>query len=78
VNILNNRVKFYQDVQCDLRHLQNSFEEYFPQNNNDKNFTGSYQMQDFSLNEYGQLIDFLRDSVFKQIFLFFFEVFRPA
>ena len=49
MNILNNRVKYYQDVKCDLRHLQNSFEEYFPQNNNDKNcqrnpFTGSYQM----------------------------------
>jgi len=53
-----------------LGHLQNSFEEYFPQNSSDKNcqrnpFTGSYQMQDFSLNEYGQLIDFLSDSVFK-------------
>jgi len=70
MNILNSRVKFYQDVKRDLRHLQNSFEEYFPHNSSDKNhqrspFTGSYQMQDFSLNEYGQLIDILSDSVFK-------------
>jgi hypothetical protein len=41
MNFLSKRVKFYQDVKCDITeiliHLQNSFEEYFPQNDNDKN-----------------------------------------
>jgi hypothetical protein len=44
MNILNNRVQFYQDVKCDLRHLQNSFEEYFPQNYNDKNCQRNFSL----------------------------------
>jgi hypothetical protein len=50
------------------RQLQNSFEEYFPPNNNDNNwmrypFSGSIQKEDFSFNENEQLIDTVNDSV---------------
>jgi hypothetical protein len=45
-----------------LRRLQNSFEEYFPPNNNDNNwlrnpFIGSFQIEDLSIKECEQLID---------------------
>jgi hypothetical protein len=70
-------VKLYQGVKRDLtervRHLQNSFEEYFPLNSNENNwlrnpFIGSFQMEDFSVNVCEQLIDIASDSVLKQKF----------
>jgi hypothetical protein len=61
------------DINENLRQLQYSFEEYFPPNNNDNNwlrnpFTGSFQIEDFSIKECEQLIDIARDSVWKQKF----------
>jgi hypothetical protein len=54
-----------------LRQLQNSFEEYFPPNNNDNNwlrnpFIGSFRIEESSIKEYKQLTDIASDSVLKQ------------
>jgi hypothetical protein len=45
-----------------FRHLQKSFEAYFPRNNNDKNWLKnplifSFQIENFSIKKYEQLID---------------------
>jgi hypothetical protein len=61
------------DITEHLRQLKNSFKEYFPPNNNDSNwlrnpFIGSFQIEDFSIKEYEQLIDIASDSVLKQKF----------
>jgi hypothetical protein len=50
------------DVAEYFRHLRNSFEEHFPRNNNDNNwlrnpFICSFQIENFSIKEYEQLID---------------------
>jgi hypothetical protein len=62
MNILKNRVKLYRGVTEQLRHLKDLFEEYFPPHNNYNNwlrnpFIGSFQVEDFSINECEQLTD---------------------
>jgi hypothetical protein len=75
INILKNNVQLYQGVKRDisvhLRHFKTSFDDYFPPNNNASNwirnpFIRSFQMGDFSINEYEQLIDIVSDLVLKQ------------
>ena len=74
---MNITVKLHQGVTRHitdhLRHFRNSLAKYFPPNNNDSNrlrnpFILSFQMEDFSINEYEQLIDIASDSVLKQRF----------